>query len=69
MNALTIFATALLDGFGLLVLLAAGLVVWNFRDCVAWVRNRWHQLIDLPPTTTVDRMVAEVRRREQGGAR
>lgn len=69
MNALRIFTTALLDGFGLLALIGIAVLVGNFRDCVTWVRRRWHQLIDLPPTTTVDRMVAEVRRREQRGAR
>lgn len=67
MNALTTFLGAVIDGLGLLAVIAVAVSAWNYRDIATWVRDRWTQFTDLPATTTVDRMVAEVERRERGG--
>jgi len=69
MNALVTFLGAVIDGVALVALVAVALVVANFRSVTTWVRDRWTQFTDLPPTTTVDRMVREVEQRERGGLR
>lgn len=69
MNALVTFLGAVIDGLGLVALVAVALVVGNFRSVTAWVRDRWTQFTELPPTTTVQRMVREVEQRERGGLR
>jgi hypothetical protein len=67
MTALTTFFLAVIDGLGLLALIGIALVIGNARSVTTWVRDRWTQFTDLPASTTVDRMVAEVERRERGG--
>jgi hypothetical protein len=67
MTALTTFFGAVIDGLGLLAVIGIAIAAWNYRDIATWVRDRWTEFTDLPATTTVDRMVAEVERRERGG--
>jgi Flp pilus assembly pilin Flp len=67
MNALVTFFGAVIDGIALVALVAVALVVANFRSVATWVRDRWTEFTDLPASTTVDRMVREVKRRERGG--
>ena len=69
MNPITVFLGAVIDGAGFLALLGLAFAVGNFRSVTAWVRDRWTEFTELPPTTTVDRMVREVEQRERGGLR
>jgi hypothetical protein len=67
MTPLATFFGAVIDGLGLLAVIAIAVAAWNYRDIATWIRDRWTEFTDLPATTTVDRMVAEVERRERGG--
>ena len=67
MTPLATFFGAVIDGLGLVAVIGIAIAAWNYRDIATWVRDRWTQFTDLPATTTVDRMVSEVERRERGG--
>ena len=67
MTPLATFFGAVIDGLGLVAVIGIAIAAWNYRDIATWVRDRWTEFTDLPATTTVDRMVAEVERRERGG--
>jgi Flp pilus assembly pilin Flp len=42
--------------------IAVALLVGNAKSVATWLRSKWDAVTELPPTTTVSRMLDEVER-------